>query len=161
MWFLSRNIPKRNKLVEKPRIYGQLKKFLFLVTAAIFFWFSGFRGEDLNVIFYQNMPNLHNRYKSAERKISMKTETISYINKRNIILKFLFLLFYPKHLRAQNTENHAINLFWQKGEFQDVDLRPAELRSAPDSIKLCNWATYYMLLAFATERPLILIPVLS
>ena len=32
-------------------------------------WFSGFRGEDLNVIFYQNMPNLHNRNKSAERKI--------------------------------------------------------------------------------------------
>jgi hypothetical protein len=25
-------------------------------------WFSGFRREDLNVIFYQNMPNLHNRY---------------------------------------------------------------------------------------------------
>jgi hypothetical protein len=24
-------------------------------------WFSGFRGEDLNVIFYQNLPNLHNR----------------------------------------------------------------------------------------------------
>jgi hypothetical protein len=23
-------------------------------------WFSGFREEDLNVIFYQNMPNLHN-----------------------------------------------------------------------------------------------------
>jgi hypothetical protein len=22
-------------------------------------WFSGFRGEDLNVIFYQNLPNLH------------------------------------------------------------------------------------------------------
>jgi hypothetical protein len=35
-------------------------------------WFSGFRGEDLNVIFYQNMPYLHNRYKSAERKISQK-----------------------------------------------------------------------------------------
>jgi hypothetical protein len=35
-------------------------------------WFSGFRGEDLNVIFYQNMPNLHNRYKSAERQISKK-----------------------------------------------------------------------------------------
>jgi hypothetical protein len=28
-------------------------------------WFSGFRGEDLNVIVYQNMPNLHNRHKSA------------------------------------------------------------------------------------------------
>jgi hypothetical protein len=35
-------------------------------------WFSGFRGKDLNVIFYQNMPNLHNRYKSAERKISQQ-----------------------------------------------------------------------------------------
>jgi hypothetical protein len=35
-------------------------------------WFSGFRGEDLNVIFYQNIPNLHNRYKSAERKITRK-----------------------------------------------------------------------------------------
>ena len=35
-------------------------------------WFSSFRGEDLNVIFNQNMPNLHNRYKSAERKNSQK-----------------------------------------------------------------------------------------
>jgi hypothetical protein len=35
-------------------------------------WFCGFRGKDLNVIFYQNMHNLHNRYKSAERKISQK-----------------------------------------------------------------------------------------
>jgi hypothetical protein len=34
-------------------------------------WFSSFRGEDLND-FYQNMPNLHNRYKSAERKIPQK-----------------------------------------------------------------------------------------
>jgi ABC-type microcin C transport system duplicated ATPase subunit YejF len=30
----------------------------------------GFRGEDLNVIFYQNMPSLNNQYKSTERKIS-------------------------------------------------------------------------------------------
>jgi hypothetical protein len=35
-------------------------------------WFSGFREEDLNVIFYQNMPNLHNRYKSAERNTITK-----------------------------------------------------------------------------------------
>jgi hypothetical protein len=35
-------------------------------------WFSGFRGEDLNVIFYQDMSNLHNRYISVERKISQK-----------------------------------------------------------------------------------------
>ena len=39
-------------------------------------WFSGFRGEDLNVIFYQNMPNLNNRYISAERKISQKNRNI-------------------------------------------------------------------------------------
>jgi hypothetical protein len=37
-------------------------------------WFSGFRGKDLNVIFYQNMPNLHNRYISAERKIRLSTK---------------------------------------------------------------------------------------
>ena len=39
-------------------------------------WFSGFRGEDLNVIVYQNRPNLHNRYKSAERKFSQKKNGI-------------------------------------------------------------------------------------
>jgi hypothetical protein len=44
-------------------------------------WFSGFRGEDLNVIFYQNMPNLHNRYISAERKISQKNP--EYMLNRN------------------------------------------------------------------------------
>jgi hypothetical protein len=41
-------------------------------------WFCGFRGEDLNVIFYQNMPNLHNRYISAERKISQKKDGHCY-----------------------------------------------------------------------------------
>ena len=36
-------------------------------------WFlCDFRGEDLNVIFYQNMPNLHNQYTLGERKISQK-----------------------------------------------------------------------------------------
>jgi hypothetical protein len=43
-------------------------------------WFSGFREEDLNVIFYQNIPNLHNRYKSAERKISQKNPEVSAFN---------------------------------------------------------------------------------
>jgi hypothetical protein len=32
-------------------------------------WFSGFREEDLNVFFYQNMPNLHNLYKSPLNQI--------------------------------------------------------------------------------------------
>jgi hypothetical protein len=35
-------------------------------------WFSSFRGKYLKVIFYQNMPNLHNWYKLAERNISQK-----------------------------------------------------------------------------------------
>jgi hypothetical protein len=35
-------------------------------------WFSGFRGEDLNVVFYQNMSNLYNQYKWVERKISQR-----------------------------------------------------------------------------------------
>ena len=39
-------------------------------------WLDGFREEDLNEIFYQNMPNLHNRYKSAERKSTQKNPGI-------------------------------------------------------------------------------------
>jgi hypothetical protein len=42
-------------------------------------WFSVFRGKDLNVIFYQNMPNLHNRYKLAERNISQKNPEYIYV----------------------------------------------------------------------------------
>jgi hypothetical protein len=41
-------------------------------------WFSGFRGEDLNVIFYQNMPNLHNRYISTERKMATVTKNRNF-----------------------------------------------------------------------------------
>ena len=48
-------------------------------------WFGGFRGKDLNVIFYQNMPNLHNRYKSAERKISQKNPEYPYVKLRVLI----------------------------------------------------------------------------
>jgi hypothetical protein len=51
-------------------------------------WFSGFRGEDLNVIFYQNMPNLHNRYISAERKISEKNAEYRLNKfKKNLLLR--------------------------------------------------------------------------
>jgi hypothetical protein len=45
---------------------------ILIVHCCFLIWFSGFRREDLNAIFYQNMPNLHNRYISAERKISQK-----------------------------------------------------------------------------------------
>ena len=51
-------------------------------------WFSGFREDDLNVIFYQNMPNLHNRYKSAERNIShKKTEYVKLLLAMQLQLK--------------------------------------------------------------------------
>jgi hypothetical protein len=44
-------------------------------------WFSGFRGEDLNVIFYQNMPNLHNRHKSATKlKIEKRGDEILIVH---------------------------------------------------------------------------------
>ena len=35
-------------------------------------WLSGFWGVDFNVIFYQNMPNLHYRYNSDDRNISQR-----------------------------------------------------------------------------------------
>jgi hypothetical protein len=56
-------------------------------------WFSGFRGEDLNVIFYQNMPNLHNRYISAERKNAQKkTEfMLNYSQLSQLLLEEMIL----------------------------------------------------------------------
>jgi hypothetical protein len=60
-------------------------------------WFSGFRGEDLNVIFYQNMPNLHNRYKSAERKIKKKKQTYAkLLLAMKLQFKFELILTYTK-----------------------------------------------------------------
>jgi hypothetical protein len=62
--------------------------------AAVTIWFSGFREEDLNVIFYQNMPNLHNLYKSAEQKIPQKnldymsfSQFIPIMQIRHILIK--------------------------------------------------------------------------
>jgi hypothetical protein len=43
-----------------------------------------FQRRRFNVIFYQNMPNLHNWYKSAERKISQKN--------RNMYVKLLIAM---------------------------------------------------------------------
>jgi hypothetical protein len=40
----------------------------------------GWSPEDLNVIFYQNIPNLHNLHISAERKIPQKnSDYIVYV----------------------------------------------------------------------------------
>ena len=61
-------------------------------------WFNTFRGKDLNVILYQNMPNLHNRYKSAERKISQKNQEylLNYSLPCSCMLKFELILTYTK-----------------------------------------------------------------
>jgi hypothetical protein len=71
---------------------GPLPKLGPLIIPARFglIWFSGFRAEDLNVIFNQNMPNLHNRYISAERKISQKNP--EYMLKRGDEIKKNLLL---------------------------------------------------------------------
>jgi hypothetical protein len=59
-------------------------------------WISGFR-KDLYVIFYQNMPNLHNWYKSTERKIIQKNPEYSdyrllgATSFRYVSIQFLFL----------------------------------------------------------------------
>jgi hypothetical protein len=42
------------------------------MLSTTFLWFSGFCGEGLNVIFDQNMSNLHNPYKLSEKKIRRK-----------------------------------------------------------------------------------------
>jgi hypothetical protein len=67
-------------------------------------WFSGFRGEDLNVIFYQNMPNLHNLYKSAERKIPLFNQQQCFIYSTASFLS---------KLRAKKEEKlHNSSFYW-------------------------------------------------
>jgi hypothetical protein len=59
LWNCCANLNHTNLKADHPR---------FISAKFGWDWHSSFRGEDLNVIFYQNMPNLHNRYKSTERK---------------------------------------------------------------------------------------------
>jgi hypothetical protein len=67
-------------------------------------WFRGFRGEDLNVIVYQNMPNLHNWYISTERNISQKNpEYMLNYSLPCSWLKFELILTYTK--AAMNNPN--------------------------------------------------------
>ena len=64
-------------------------------------WVKGFREEDLNVIFYQNMPNLHNRYKSAKRKISQKNlEYMLNYHGHVAVVKLEYMLNYHGHVAA-------------------------------------------------------------
>jgi hypothetical protein len=47
--------------------YMTMSRLTYMLGFPVKFFF-----QPLNVIFYQNMPNLHNPYKSAERNISQK-----------------------------------------------------------------------------------------
>ena len=134
MWFLSNNIPKRNKLAEKfsqknpeymlnyslpcscslnlSSFWFVIKQKLTTTNISIFsnsshsdgraglsdtilkgdhprtipakfvlIWFICFRGEDLNVIFYQNMSNLYNRYINL-----LKEKPRTYVNLHVLIV---------------------------------------------------------------------------
>jgi hypothetical protein len=61
-----------------------------------------FGGIVLGWIFYQNMPNLHNRYISAERKISQKNP--------EYLLKFELILTYTK--AAMDNKNFIPPFFY-------------------------------------------------
>jgi hypothetical protein len=92
---LSQNVPKFELYKHNDEFFSMCDRIFYERThpgtiPARFglIWFSDFRGEDLNAIFYQNMPNLHNRYISAERKISQKN--LEYM--QNYFLRWLLLL---------------------------------------------------------------------
>jgi hypothetical protein len=58
-------------------------------------WYSGFRGEDSNVIFYQNMPNLHNKMSSNFNCCYMARSSLTYI--RGFSVKFFFQPIYTDY----------------------------------------------------------------
>jgi methionine salvage enolase-phosphatase E1 len=98
-------------------------------------WFSGFREEDLNVIFYQNMPNLHNLYKSAERKIPQKNADymLNYSLPCSRSSNLSSLWFIPKQQRTieeiYNFSNSS-HLEWRAG-LSDTNLKGVHSRTIP------------------------------
>ena len=90
-------------------------------------WFSSFRGKDLNVIFYQNMPNLHNRYKSAERKISQKNPeymlnySFPFSCSKNLS-SFRFIIKQQWTIEEMSIFSNSSHLEWRAG-LQDTVLK--------------------------------------
>jgi hypothetical protein len=62
-------------------------------------WDRGYRGKYLNMIFYQNMPNLHNLYKSAERK--------NYTEKNRLYVELLIVMHLHSKIHPILTYNKA------------------------------------------------------
>ena len=77
-------------------------------------WFSGFRGKDLNVIFYQNMPNLHNQYKSDT--------ILKGTHPRTIPARFGFIWF--RGFRGEDLNVKVYNVQWMPSD----GLWPGELK---------------------------------
>jgi hypothetical protein len=98
-------------------------------------WFRGFRGKDLNVIFYQNMPNLHNRYKSTERKISQKiTEyRLSYsfpCSCSKYLSSFRFIIKQQWTIEKISIFSNSSHLEWRVG-MSDTLLKGTHPRTIP------------------------------
>jgi len=74
-------------------------------------WFSGFRGEDLNVIVYQNMPKLFNWYKSIETKILQKNPEYR--------LTFDFWWFNATFNNISAISWWPVFLWWRKPEYPE------------------------------------------
>ena len=83
-------------------------------------WFSGFRGKDLNVIFYQNMSNLYNQYKSVEEKNSRKNPeymliySLSCSCSYNLSL-FWFIIKQQWTIEEISTFSNSSHLEWRAG----------------------------------------------
>ena len=103
-------------------------------------WFSGFRGKDLNVIFYQNMPNLHNRYKSAERKISQKNPeymlnySLSCSSSKNLS-SFRFIIKQQWTIEEISIFSNSSHLEWRVG-LSDTILKGTHPRTIPARLGL-------------------------
>jgi hypothetical protein len=98
-------------------------------------WFRGFRGKDLNVIFYQNMPNLHNWYKSAERKISqINTEyMLNYslpCSCSKILSSFWLILKQQWTIEEISIFSNSSHLEWRVG-LSDTILKGTRPRTIP------------------------------
>jgi hypothetical protein len=104
-------------------------------------WFSGFRGEDLNVIFYQNMPNLHNRYKSAERKFNRKAPNIYMLNYSlpckcsSNLSSFWFILKQQWTIEEISIFSNSSHLEWRAG-LSDTILKGTHPRTIPDKFSV-------------------------
>jgi hypothetical protein len=98
-------------------------------------WFSGFRGKDLNVIFYQNMPNLHNRYKSNERKISQKNPEymLNYscpCSCSKILSSFRFIIKQQWRIEEISIFSNSSHLEW-RADLSDTILKGTQPRTIP------------------------------